>query len=93
MPASEGQDFMTDISRRAASHVVAIVNEARRVWPDDLGTAVPGDTLDRLVDEAVSEVGAATVIYAMAAVLTRSTDDALLRDLERFMAGWEPGGG
>jgi hypothetical protein len=84
---------MTDISRRAASHVVAIVSEASRVWPDDPGTAVPGDTLDRLVDEAVSDVGALTVIYAMAAFLTRSTDEDGLRDLGRFIADREPDDG
>jgi hypothetical protein len=83
---------MTDISR-AASHVIAIVNEARRVWPDEPSTAVPGDTLDRLVDEAVSDMGATGVIYAMAAFLTRSTDEDGLRDLGRFIADREPDDG
>jgi hypothetical protein len=82
---------VTDISRRAASHVIAIVTEARQVWPDDPSAATPGDTLDRLVEEAASDVGAGTVIYAMAAFLTRSTNEAGLRDLALFMTGWEPG--
>jgi hypothetical protein len=92
MPASEGQDFMTDASR-AARHIVAIVSEASRVWPDDPGPAVPVDTLDRLIDEAVSDVGALTVIYAMAAFLVRSTDEDGLRDLGRFIAERDPNDG
>jgi hypothetical protein len=92
MPASERQDFMTDASW-TARHVIAIVSEARRVWPGDSGTAVPGDTLDRLVDKAVSDVGALTVIYAMTAFLVRSTDEDGLRDLGRFIAERDPDDG
>jgi hypothetical protein len=83
---------MTDVSR-TASHVVAIVSEARRVWSDDPSMVVPGNTLDRLVDEAISDVGAPSVIYAMTALLVRSTDEDGLRELGRFMAERDPDGG